>query len=643
MAAAIHASAIDRIELESLSKLAGLVSDKDEERRREFFCLRRYIPFIVKLSSKIGENYLSLLSEEERSKCYDVFFISKFIEGAGPSLLGLNNALKQSGNSFTINYHCNLIQTWFSSGGITNFMRDLMDQSAAGENEEDAEQVLVSLPDRIGNKLDGKVPKFFHPKEYFPFLLTACLRFLEETPIQVGEEDEDSLVALKPCLAFAGSLFGKMAITGQSQLSATWLLRHLVVAEEDKGPEEGSKVSSSIVDEVTAKKRMVEETLSKYNKRRSIIIARNILGNLKSRHLDTFLHHLISSAPSDLVGERPTLGEGRVNSLVVDLVAPMCFEDERVRDLLFRELMINRVSLQRGCKERILLMVLSTDYLEMSRYEGKRSNLYAVTRSLSELFASESYTKTRDEEHQSRHAMGGRAAIEEAQVVTFVLEAIQLRLAGHVDWMRRHGMQLAEQFSIIWNPDNPIKFEEDEASSLPHAQDASEPHQDERKGRNGSISQGQPNDGEVTVEEDKEKKKKTRPKRRRQQTSGRRKWQACQDPDRIILSSASESESEEEGGSDSCTDEEEAGGPAARASHLIDDGDSDSDDGLVPYQVEESELENCFARQAAVEERDVESDLVPLRYGEGRVSLPTNLRQCLRGLTSQNPDEVCKK
>ena len=219
----------------------------------------------------------------------------------------------------------------------------------------------------------------------------------------------------------------------------------------------------------------------------------------------------------------------------------------------------------------------------------------------------------------------------------------QLRLAGHVDWMRRHGMHLAEQFSIIWNPDNAIKFEEDEASSLPHAEYASEPQQGEGKGRDASISQGHPDDGEVTMEEDKGKKKKTRVKSRRQQASGRRKWRACQDPDRIILSSASEGESEEEGGSDSSTDEEEAGGPAGHASHVIDDSDSDSDDGLVPYQVEESELENCFARQAAVEERDVESNLLPLRYGEGRVSLPTNLRQCLRGLTSQNPDEVCDK
>ena len=97
-------------------------------------------------------------------------------------------------------------------------------------------------------------------------------------------------------------------------------------------------------------------------------------------------------------------------------------------------------------------MVMIISHSQRSRYEGKRSNLYAVSRSLSELFASESYTKTRDEEHQSRvfwllvrclvmasfspllvltlqlqHAMGGRAAIEEAQVVTFVLEAIQVQ------------------------------------------------------------------------------------------------------------------------------------------------------------------------------------------------------------------------
>eukprot|EP00960_Hanusia_phi_P011743 342472-Hanusia_phi.AAC.5 len=317
---------------------------------------------------QVGENWLSLLSEQERKDCYDVFFTSKFEEGAGPTLLGLNAALKQSETSFTVMcVETSLeIDSWVSSGGLTSLMRSLKRQQVADEQEEDVEQVLVSLPDRIGNKLDGKIPKFFHPKEYFPLLLAACLRFFEEEFVQEDDDDAKGLTDFSSCFAFAGSLFGKIAITGQSHLSASWLLRHLVSQEEE---EEEAKLSQettfSIVEEVNASQKIVAKTLNERKKRKSIIIARKIVSYLKVRHLDTFLHHLMSSSPNDLIKQHHNIREDKLNAIIVDLVGPLCFENDQVRDLLFRELMIHRVSLQRGCKERIFLLVLSCDLLEV--------------------------------------------------------------------------------------------------------------------------------------------------------------------------------------------------------------------------------------------------------------------------------------
>lgn len=81
--------------------------------------------------------------------------------------------------------------------------------------------------------------------------------------------------------------------------------------------------------------------------------------------------------------------------------------------------------------------------------------------------------------------------------------------------------------------------------------------------------------------------------------------------------------------------------------------DSDSDDGLVPYEMDELEPDSTHATATATtatttnkskKKRDDDDDDEAMsgskRIGEGRVPLPTRVRQCLAGLRSQSPDDV---
>ena len=130
------------------------------------------------------------------------------------------------------------------------------------------------------------------------------------------------------------------------------------------------------------------------------------------------------------------------------------------------------------------------------------------------------------------------------------------------------------------------------------------------------------------------------------------------DPDAPVVSSDSGSDDGEEDGCDSeasetsdceapaargegCASGRRAGGGVhAGADDDTDDGDGDedeeSDDGLVAYEMDDGDSEEEEKGVADGEEGDGGT----LRIGQGRVALPTTLRQCLAGIRSSNADEV---
>lgn len=178
------------------SKHAGgsmrvLVEDVTEDRKRseeqrdaaaarkEFFTLRRFLPFANKLVATVGGEWLPLMSDSQRQACFDIFFVNESDEATLPCILALGAVLACS-DSYTTRHLVHIANTWLVRGGIERLLRARCNALAGGsginaEHFADALQVLVSMPDRIANRLQGRLPPEFQPSVYYSNLVSAAL------------------------------------------------------------------------------------------------------------------------------------------------------------------------------------------------------------------------------------------------------------------------------------------------------------------------------------------------------------------------------------------------------------------------------------------------------------------------------------
>ena len=149
------------------------------ESRREFYALRRFLPFAHKLVATVGGEWLPLMSDAQRRACFDVFFVNGSREALLPSLLALGSALSTSSDDYAARHVIHVVSGWLAQGGVARLLEihSTSDAGAGmgGERFADAVQVLVSLPDRVANRLEGRVPPEFQPSVYFPRLIDEAL------------------------------------------------------------------------------------------------------------------------------------------------------------------------------------------------------------------------------------------------------------------------------------------------------------------------------------------------------------------------------------------------------------------------------------------------------------------------------------
>ncbi len=278
-------------------------------------------------------------------------------------------------------------------------------------------------------------------------------------------------------------------------------------------------------------------------------------------------------------------------------------------------------------------------------------------------------------------ACAGKEDLEAASVIPSILQAVQVRLHSPITSARKRAMLLAQVFAFVVDPGNPLQFEDFHSDDEVEA-DAGKvadvfygpvlPGDAAGEGGGGQGGEGQSSStaaGGVAearagckgaaslVGAQAAVKKSTR----------RKKELAVKDPDELMVSSESDSESDgseqEDGEEEDSADEDQGAGGAAvggldlkksgdvgssggqrrgRAAASEDETDTDdeeSDDGLVPYEMDDDEDHDERDRPGEAGS-DEENDGGPVRIGEGRVPLPTSLRQCLSGLRSNNADDV---
>ena len=285
--------------------------------------------------------------------------------------------------------------------------------------------------------------------------------------------------------------------------------------------------------------------------------------------------------------------------------------------------------------------------------------------------------------HSRRVLCAGKEDLEASSVIPSILQAVQVRLHSPIASARKRAMLLAQVFAFVVDPDNPLQFEDfhsDDEEEVNAGKEAAEVYGPALPGHavagEGGAVQSAAGAGKGNAlgntagarAGDKGGAPLVGAQAAGKQRTRRRKQLAVEDPDQLMVSSESDSDgngSEEEDGEEEDSADEGQGdgvaalgglhlntsggaGPdggrgrgqgAASEDETDSDGDEESDDGLVPYEMDDDEEEEDSGRpgEAGPDEDD---DGGPLRIGEGRVPLPSTLRQCLSGLRSNSADEV---
>mmetsp|Transcript_13157 Transcript_13157/g.20650 ORF Transcript_13157/g.20650 Transcript_13157/m.20650 type:complete len:456 (-) Transcript_13157:60-1427(-) len=171
-----------------------------------------------------------------------------------------------------------------------------------------------------------------------------------------------------------------------------------------------------------------------------------------------------------------------------------------------------------------------------------------------------------------------------------MVQAIQTRLHSPIEKIRKECMRTAELFARKLDPSNPLRFDSDGEASDSDSE---------------AKEQDAPPDPVLGAEE---KCQPLKPERKA------RKPRKAEDPDKLMLDSGSEESEDSEEGSE---------------------GTEESDDGLTPYWMEDEETKSLPLGQVS-EKQEGGAE----RIGEGRVRLPTRIKECVSFLRSQKADEV---
>ena len=700
--------------------------------RAEFFALRRFLPFAHKLVATIGAEWLPLMSDAQRHAHFDVFFVSDSEEATRASILALGSALSNADDDYTARHMVRLAGTWLAHGGLKRLLRarssEVPGPGVSGEQFADALQVLVSLPDRVANRLHGRVPPEFLPAVYFSQLVADALAVvtsdaadamgtsesaraewvvswlgaagdssswaqlatssLHEVHESAGCRAEQMRHRRSVCLCQAvGELLGKISVCGKSRTVAAALLSLASRGMKQNGGNaagegrflnghEGRKKGESIVAYLTAaaaeERAAVERALKSSKWPLFCVVGREVLRHVPSRALEPLLTALVEAQENgstqrgkglrvDGVGMAVVTG-GLVSAHVVALVAPLVRERWDV-ELIVCQRFLTGKTLPEIALARVASLLVACDVLG-AEPAADSCGLAAAAQRLAALFSDDGFANC-GADRQQNHCCGlltrcvlhlGKDALERSPVIPLILQAVQVRLLSPTAAARKRAMLLAQVFAYVMDSESPLQFEEfhsddeDDEHSVGSGDGAPEANVfgPECKKTLGNCDGNQNEGSKLTVEEGPARSK----------TRAVRRWQPSVDPDQLMVASDSDSGAgdEDEESDEEDEDERESGncgrlmsgrtggigsGEALKTHALAgeEEDEDESDDGLVAYDMTEDESDDNDGSWAKVTEGG-EDDGGPIRIGEGRVPLPTSLRQCLTGLRSKNADDV---
>ncbi|XP_071796537.1 telomere length regulation protein TEL2 homolog [Asterias amurensis] len=196
----------------------------------EFIQGGHYVHFIEFLVDQLSLEWYGRFSSEERSRqLFEVFFLDGVHHH---SFLVLCSAITQSSPSFKQNKCLSLLEVFLHGGRMSDLIwdqcmvmsSDHTESMHSAKNRMLWEQLMtsiVTLPDRIANKLQDKCSSSFLPREYFTNLAKDLLGVFHKV--------YNHLKATKNCsLQFVSQLIGRICVNGHADTLFTVLLPHFV-------------------------------------------------------------------------------------------------------------------------------------------------------------------------------------------------------------------------------------------------------------------------------------------------------------------------------------------------------------------------------------------------------------------------------
>ncbi|XP_038064411.1 telomere length regulation protein TEL2 homolog [Patiria miniata] len=195
----------------------------------EEFGACHYVRFLEFLVGQFSLDWCGRFAADERQRLLDVFFLDGIHHHA---FLVLCSTVKHSSPSFKQNKCLSLLEDFLLRGRMSDLiwaqccvLSDLTDSGSQSTKHrilwEQLLTAIVTLPDRIANKVQGKCSACFFPKQYFTSLAKDLLVVLHKV--------HNQLKASKDCsLLFVSQLMGRICLNGHADTTFTFLLPHFV-------------------------------------------------------------------------------------------------------------------------------------------------------------------------------------------------------------------------------------------------------------------------------------------------------------------------------------------------------------------------------------------------------------------------------
>ncbi|XP_022092323.1 telomere length regulation protein TEL2 homolog [Acanthaster planci] len=193
------------------------------------FGASHYVRFLEFLVGQFSLDWCSRFTVEERDSLIDVFFLDGVHHHA---FLVLCTAVTQSSPSFKQNKCLSLLEDFLLRGRMTDIiwtqcciLSDLTDSGTQSAKHrvlwEQLLTVIVSLPDRVANRMQDKCSISFHPKQYFTSLAKDLVVVLHKVYNQLKATQDCSLL-------FVSQLIGRICLNGHADTILSFLLPHFV-------------------------------------------------------------------------------------------------------------------------------------------------------------------------------------------------------------------------------------------------------------------------------------------------------------------------------------------------------------------------------------------------------------------------------